>query len=153
MNKRIDDEYWMNFARQAGKAGTCRVEVGCALVQQRRIIGLGRVGSVRGDDHCCDVGGCWLKPVQHRGSSDTGLSCVRTVHAEVNAVLNATKIGELDMIFAYSTHAPCFDCLKVLLQFGVGEIVYDKPYKDEWRDEWLRTTPVAVRLRRLGQSA
>ena len=80
MNAKINDAFWMTFAKQVGSVGTCRVEVGAILVQNRMVIGMGRVGSVHGDVHCCDVG-CWLEPMAHRGSSETGLSCVRTVHA------------------------------------------------------------------------
>ena len=151
MNAKIDDRYWMGFAKQAGSAGTCRVEVGAILVQRGLIVGVGRVGSVRGDDHCCDVG-CWLEPVAHRGSSETGLSCVRTVHAEVNAVLNARKADD-SPIACYCTHQPCFECLKVLLQFGVNRIVFEKPYKDTWRDKWLVGTKCVLGMVQLTEEA
>jgi dCMP deaminase len=149
MNPNIDDRYWMAFARQAGEAGTCRVMVGAILVQRNFVIGMGRVGSVHGDEHCRDVG-CWLEPVAHRGSSETGLSCVRTVHAEVNAVINSRRV-DWSAIACYCTHCPCFECLKVLVQFGVKRVVFERPYKDTFRDKWLGKVSAIVEMVQLEQ--
>ena len=38
---------------------------------------------------------------------------------------------------AYATHAPCLNCLKALLQVGVRDVWFKKPYRDAWRDELL----------------
>ena len=139
MNPHITNNYWMNIAKEVANASTCRVKVGCVLVLNKQIVGMGFVESVHGDYHCIDVG-CNLVSSPHRGSSDTGESCIRTIHAEVNAVLKCTArgTGTFGWIECYSTHYPCLDCLKALLQIGVRNIFYLKQYKDEWREQFLK---------------
>lgn len=139
MNKKINDNYWMNITRQVAKASTCRVEVGCVLVHKNIIVGIGYVGSISGDSHCCDTSCIMVDNYGLKGSSDSGKSCVRTIHAETNAILKCNIRGSKDngWIVCYSTYSPCLDCTKLLLQIGVRTFVYDKEYKDINRDTYL----------------
>lgn len=150
MNHRITDEYWMRMAVEVSKASTCRADVGCVLVHKNVIVGIGYVGSVHGDTHCLpDPKAAILAFRQHdahilmktdrQGSTKKGDTCIRTIHAEMNAVLKCTVRGSEDAgwIDCYSTYQPCLDCTKVLLQIGVRKIYYVKAYKDVWRDAYL----------------
>lgn len=138
MNKALTNEFWMKMAEQIAEASTCRAKVGCVLIHHNMIVGHGYVGSVHGDDHCCDDDHV-LVDAPHRGSTTTNTTCIRTVHAEVNAALKCTvRGGWTNWIQCYSTYQPCLDCVKILLQIGVRKMYYRKPYKDEWRSKYLR---------------
>lgn len=139
MNERITPKFWMRIAQQIAEASTCRAKVGCILVHKKSIVGHGYVGSVHGDVHCNDEAGHLLVDAPHRGSTTTGTTCIRTIHAEVNAVLKCTVRGsrETKWIECYSTYQPCLDCTKILLQIGVRKIYYWKRYKDDWRDQYV----------------
>lgn len=84
MKKRIDwDQYFMVQAALLASRSTCtRLSVGAVLVRDKRIIGSGYNGAVAGDEHCIDVG-CYLRDGH----------CVRTIHAEMNALLQCAKFG------------------------------------------------------------
>lgn len=98
---------------------TCeRLSVGAVIVRDKRIIAGGYNGSVAGDDHCIDVG-CYLEDGH----------CVRTIHAEMNAILQCAKFGEsTDDAEIYVTDFPCLQCTKMLLQAGITKINYLRNY-------------------------
>lgn len=143
MNSKICQKYWMQIAIDVAKASTCRADVGCVLVHKKTLVGMGYVGSVHGDRHCLVVhqqaDHHILMKTDRQGSTKKGNTCIRTIHAEMNAVLKCTVRGSKEggWIDAYSTYQPCLDCTKVLLQIGVRTIYYMKPYKDTWREEFL----------------
>lgn len=138
MNDKITPRYWMQMAVDIAKASTCRADVGCILVHKNSIVGHGYVGSIHGDDHCNETTHILVK-TDRKGSTNAGDTCIRTIHAEMNAVLKCKVRGNKNdgWIECYSTYQPCLECTKVLLQIGVRFIYYMKPYKDEWRDEYL----------------
>lgn len=118
--KRLDfiswDTYFMGVAILSSKRSKDpSTQVGACLVNQnKKIIGIGYNGFPRGieDDEF---------PWQKDGSFlETKYAYV--VHAEVNAVLNATE--SLNGASCYVTLFPCNDCAKVLIQSGVKEVVY-----------------------------
>ncbi len=148
MNEKITPAYWMAIASQLATAATCRANVGCILVYQNQIVGHGYVGSVHGDVHCVNhVSDPDLNHMSHilmktdqRGSARTGDTCIRTVHAEVNAALKCTMRGSYEhgWIDCYSTYQPCLDCTKVLLQIGVRKMYYRHGYQDDWREAFVK---------------
>lgn len=147
MNHRITPEYWIRTAVELAKASTCRADVGCVLVHKNIIAGVGYVGSVHGDLHCIpdpegmNIDDCHvLMKTDRQGSTKKGDTCIRTIHAEMNAVLKCSIRGseENGWIECYSTYQPCLDCTKVLLQIGVRKIYYLRAYKDSWRDVYLQ---------------
>lgn len=137
------EDYWMDLVDQVAKASTCRVNVGCILMKDFQIVGTGYVGSTSGDEHCQDVG-CLMVETDIHGSSDTHQSCIRTTHAELNAVLKCQERGRL---FAFCTYQPCLRCLQAMLQIGVRVIVYHKPYRDIWRDRFMSATQIDFDMR------
>jgi dCMP deaminase len=59
-------------------------------------------------------------------------NCMRTIHAEINAIAQAAKNGTaIQGADIYITASPCLNCLKVLINVGIKTIYYDKPYKME----------------------
>ena len=112
----------MNLAVQAAARSTCpRKTVGAVIVRDRGILATGYNGSLRGLPHCTEVG-CLLEN-DH---------CVRTVHAEANAILQAAKHGaRIEGADIYVTASPCWNCFKLIANAGIGRILYGEFYRDQ----------------------
>lgn len=100
---------------------TCtRLMVGATIVRDNRIIAGGYNGSVAGSVHCIDEG-CYLIDGH----------CVRTVHAEANALLQCAKFGvPTEHADLYVTHFPCLQCSKQLIQSGIQTVYYANDYRN-----------------------
>lgn len=123
MQERISwDEYFMLQAVALASRSTCqRLSVGAVLVRDKRLIASGYNGSVGGDDHCLDVGDLIVDG-----------HCIRTIHAEQNALLQCAKYGvPVDGAEVYVTDFPCANCTKMLLQAGIKKINYLRNYNND----------------------
>lgn len=126
------DEYFLDITEQVAARSTCpRLHVGCVIVKEKHILSTGYNGSIHGHDHCEDVG-CLI--------DDTG-RCIRTCHAELNAVLHANR-DDLKGATAYVTHEPCENCSKTLAQSGIQRIVYRDAYPNKWNAYFLKDIEV-----------
>jgi dCMP deaminase len=116
------DRYFMNLAVEAATRSTCpRKAVGAVIVRDRAILATGYNGSLRGLEHCTDIG-CLMEN-EH---------CVRTVHAEANAILQAARHGVgIDGADIYVTASPCWNCFKLIANSGIRRILYGEFYRDE----------------------
>lgn len=112
----------MAIARQVATRSTCdRKHVGAVIVRDRMILTTGYNGSIRGLPHCDDVG--HLMEEGH---------CVRTTHAEANALVQAARNGvSVDGAGIYVTASPCFGCFKLIANAGLIRIVFGEFYRDE----------------------
>lgn len=137
MTQRIGwDQYFMLQAALLSSRSTCkRLSVGAVLVRDRRIIGSGYNGAVSGDEHCIDSE-CYLRDGH----------CVRTIHAEINALLQCAKFGtSTDGAVVYVTDFPCLQCTKSLLQAGIKQINYLRNYhNDEYAMELIKLKNVKL---------
>jgi len=115
------DVYFMNIARQVGTRSTCdRKHVGAVIVRDRTILSTGYNGSIRGSVHCDDAG-----HLMENGH------CVRTVHAEANAIAQAARNGvRIEDSEIYITASPCWSCFRLLANSGVRRIHYGEFYRD-----------------------
>ena len=113
------DRLFIDVALRFAEQGTCnRAKVGAVIVQDRRIVSCGYVGSPPGQPHCLDVG------------CDPEDGCLRTIHAEMNAILWAARMGvPLDGAEMYATHSPCLTCAQGIVQAGIGKFVYVTDYR------------------------
>ena len=113
-------DYFMANAELISKRSTCnRAYVGAVLVKNNRIIATGYNGGVADTDNCDDVG----------HEMEDG-HCIRTVHAEMNALIQCAKEGiSANNTEIYVTHFPCINCTKALLQAGVKKITYNTAYR------------------------
>ena len=121
------DEYLLSVAETAAQRATCdRKHVGCVLARDGRILSTGYNGSLRHAPHCDDppeAGGGHMMEAGH---------CVRTVHAEANAVAHAARNGvATEGATAYASASPCWQCFKLLVNAGIRRIVYREFYRDE----------------------
>ncbi|MGI1826442.1 ComE operon protein 2 [Ligilactobacillus salivarius] len=136
-DKRIPwNQYFMLQAILLSLRSTCeRLSVGAILVRDKRVIAGGYNGAVSGDDHCIDVG-CYVVDGH----------CLRTIHAEMNAVLQCSKFGiPTDGAEIYVTDFPCLQCTKSLLQAGIKKIYYMRNYhNDDYAIRLLKRKKVAV---------
>ncbi|MCB9667650.1 MAG: dCMP deaminase family protein [Myxococcales bacterium] len=116
------DQYFMNIAKEVATRSTCnRKHVGAVIVRDRIILSTGYNGSVRGLEHCDDAG--HLMEDGH---------CVRTLHAEANAIIQAAKHGvSIDTSMVYVTASPCWPCFKSLANAGINRIVFGEFYRDQ----------------------
>lgn len=116
------DDYFMGIAQQVSSRSTCdRKHVGAVIVRDRMILATGYNGSLRGLEHCDDVG--HLMEDGH---------CVRTVHAEANALVQAARNGmRTEGAGIYVTASPCFSCFKLIANSGIVRIVFGEFYRDE----------------------
>ena len=122
-NKRPSwDHYFMSLAHTVATRATCdRKHVGALLVRDRVILSTGYNGSVRGMKHCEEVG--HLMEDGH---------CIRTIHAEQNAIAQAAMHGtRIEGADLYVTASPCWICFKLVANVGVKRIVYGEFYRDE----------------------
>lgn len=114
------DDYFMTIAETVAEQSTCdRALVGCVLVKDKRMLTTGFNGSPKKQPHCSDVGHLMVDG-----------HCVRTIHAEMNAIIQAALHGvSTDGATCYVTHFPCIICSKLLVNAGIARIVYHYPYR------------------------
>lgn len=115
------DEYFMGIAAQVATRATCdRKHVGAVVVKDKVILSTGYNGSMRGMPHCDEVG----------HEIEDG-HCVRTVHAEMNAIVQAAKNGvAIDGATLYTTASPCWICFKLLVNAGIKAVVFGEFYRE-----------------------
>jgi len=117
------DEYFLNLMRNVGTRGTCdRGMSGCIIVKDKRILSTGYVGSPSGIAHCDEIGHQMKKTV-HEDETES-LHCVRTAHAEMNAICNAARHGvAIEGATIYSKMEPCYTCAKAIINAGIKRVV------------------------------
>jgi dCMP deaminase len=116
------DQYFMNIGREVATRSTCeRKHVGAVVVRDKTILSTGYNGSIRGMPHCDEVG--HLMEDGH---------CVRTIHAEANAIIQAATHGtRIEGAYIYVTASPCWNCFKMIANAGITRIVFGEFYRDE----------------------
>ncbi len=124
------DEYFMEVCRAIAKRATCdRGRSGCVIAKDHQLLVTGYVGSPRGLPHCDEVGHLF-KTVQHEDGTQTK-HCVRTVHAEQNAICQAAKRGiSIDGATLYCKMTPCRTCAMLIISCGIVRVVAEKRYHD-----------------------
>ncbi|OHD22125.1 MAG: deaminase [Spirochaetes bacterium GWB1_59_5] len=127
MSRATWDEYFLNIAVQVATRATCdRKHVGAVIARNKTILSTGYNGSVRGLPHC-DEAGHLMKEMGGRES------CVRTIHAEMNAVAQAARNGVcLDGGTLYTTASPCWDCAKLIANTGIIRVVVGEAYPSRY---------------------
>ena len=129
------DEYFLEIAFTVAERSTCdRAHVGAVLVRDRRILATGYNGSPAGLPHCDEVGHLMIDG-----------HCVRTLHAEQNAIIQAALHGvSSEGATAYVTHQPCLTCAKMLINAGIKRVVYAGNYLDNNSRLFLAEANVAL---------
>lgn len=129
------DEYFMSIALQVAKRSTCdRAHVGAVIVRDRRILTTGYNGSPSGLPHCDDAGHLLVDG-----------HCVRTLHAEQNAIIQAAYLDvSVHDSTIYVTHQPCLVCAKMIINAGIRRVVYAGTYPDGLARQFLAEAGVGL---------
>lgn len=129
------DEYFMQIARDVSTRSTCeRRHVGAVIVRDRRILSTGYNGSPPGQPHCTEVG-CLLEDGK----------CIRTLHAEQNALIQAALHGvSTARATVYCTCRPCHVCTRMLVGAGLERLVFSGPMPEGWALDVLRAAHVEL---------
>ena len=123
MSERVSwEEYFMNIAREVATRSTCdRKHVGAVITRGKTILATGYNGSIRGLAHCDDA-----------GHEMENTHCVRTIHAEANAIVQSARHGvRLEDSEIYVTASPCYDCFKMIANAGINKIYFGEFYRDD----------------------
>jgi len=122
-NKRVSWEtYFMNIAVEVATRSTCdRKHVGAVIVKDKTILSTGYNGSIKGLPHCDDA-----------GHEMVDGHCIRTTHAEANAIVQSAKNGvKINHAEIYITASPCYNCFKLIANAGIKSIYFLEFYRDE----------------------
>jgi dCMP deaminase len=116
------EKYFMNIAKEVATRSTCdRKHIGAVIARDKTILSTGYNGSIRGLPHCDEA-----------GHEMVDGHCVRTTHAEANAIAQAAKNGvRVDEAEIFITASPCYTCFKLIANSGIKTIYYDEFYRDE----------------------
>ena len=131
------DSYFMKIAYAVSERSTCdRAFVGCVLVRDKRILTTGFNGSPAGQPHCDEVGHLLVDG-----------HCVRTIHAETNAIIQAALHGVSTRgCTCYVTHFPCIQCSKALINAGITRLIYHIDYRmDENAMMFLKSAKIEIK--------
>jgi dCMP deaminase len=123
------DDYFLELANAASSRATCdRGKSGCVIVRDKQVLATGYVGSPAGLSHCDDVGHLMKKVIQANGEITE--HCVRTVHAEQNAICQAAKRGvSIEGATFYQRMTPCRTCAMLLINCGIKKVVCERKYQ------------------------
>lgn len=128
MDKRENwNEYFMRIAEVVASRATCdRKHVGAVIVVNNTVVSTGYNGSPRGMPHCDDVG----HEMKDLGGRQ---SCVRTIHAELNAIIQAARTGsKIEGGTLFTTASPCYDCMKAIINAGLNSVVCKEFYASRY---------------------
>ncbi len=116
------DKYFLDIAEVVSRRATCdRAHIGAVLVKDKYIISTGYNGAPHGLGHCDEVG--------HMMENN---HCVRTTHAEQNAIIQAAVHGTpTSGSTLYTTHSPCKICTKIILNAHIKRVVARNLYRDD----------------------
>lgn len=122
------DEYFLEMADAVSKRATCdRGKSGCVIVRDKQLLVSGYVGSPTGFLHCDEVGH-QMKKLTHENGTVTN-HCMRTIHAEQNAICQAAKLGiSISGTTLYTRMTPCRTCAMLIINCGVKRVVCERKY-------------------------
>lgn len=112
------DEMLMDMAITVAGRGTCnRLRVGAVIARDGRVISSGYNGNIVGMNHC--------------GHDEfSNVPCTSAVHAEANSILFAARYGvATEGADLFTTHEPCLDCAKLIINSGISRVIYYHEYR------------------------
>jgi len=124
------DEYFMNITDAVGLRATCdRGRSGAIIVKDNKILATGYAGSPPGLPHCDEVGHRLITVIENGITSE---HCIRTIHSEVNAMLQAAEFGiKIKGGTLYCKMLPCYNCGMDIIRVGIIRVVAKRHYQKE----------------------
>ncbi len=122
------DRYFLDLCEAVAKRATCdRGRSGCVIVKDKRIMTTGYVGAPAGLPHCDEAGHDMRKVLDNNGNVTQ--HCVRTLHAEQNAIIQAARFGiPLEGATLFCKMTPCRTCAMIIINAGIKKVVCEKRY-------------------------
>ena len=132
MERRDKTNYYLDLAETVAQRGTClRRRYGAIIVKNDEVISTGYAGAPRGRKNCCDMGYCIRQQLNvPRGER---YELCRSVHAEANAIISASRDKMLDATLyltgiendgSYVANScSCGMCKKMIINAGIREVV------------------------------
>jgi dCMP deaminase len=132
MNRIDQYDMMMGIAELIALRGTCdRLQVGAIIVKRGRILSTGYNGNAQGKAHC-----------RH---TERDYKCDTAVHAEANAILWSARTGQAtDGTVLFTTHQPCLECAKLIVNAGIVQVCYLHDYRIADGLDFLRNSNVEV---------
>jgi dCMP deaminase len=155
-SRRARDSVLMDCAYAFQVRSTCIRKVGAVIALDGRILSTGYNGTPAGMPHCdhtCNDNGCYslthphsTETITHGPACPAVAPCLRTVHAETNAIIYAARHGvRISGGTLYTTVSPCFPCALVIVNAGLVRVVYDTAYRDSAGIELLHEAGIELR--------
>jgi dCMP deaminase len=121
-------EYFLRIMDTVATRANCdRGRAAALIVKGKRIIATGYVGAPAGLATCDEVGHLIKVAYDERGGQHK--HCVRTTHAEMNAIAQAARYGTpIEGATIYTSMTPCLDCTKLLVNAGIARVVCRRRY-------------------------
>ncbi|MFH0987238.1 MAG: cytidine/deoxycytidylate deaminase family protein [Candidatus Micrarchaeota archaeon] len=138
------DEYFLNIAKEIARRATCESgKIGAVIVKNKKIISTGYNGAPRGLPHCHDVG-CLMMETTY-GDGVQKKRCLRTIHSELNAIIQAAMHGvSTDGATLYGLYKPCSQCMKAIINAGIKRVVCLNNYEDVYTDELAKVAGIEL---------
>lgn len=123
------NEYFIDVMHAISKRATCdRGRSGCVIQRDNHLLATGYVGAPSGLPSCDEVGHFIQKTIDTEGNIEE--HCIRTVHAEQNAICAAAKLGiAIEGATLYCTMTPCRACAMMIINAGIKKVIIEKHYK------------------------
>ena len=139
MKEKFKQAYMQTAQTFAELSHARRLQVGCIIVKDDRIISIGYNGMPAGWDNNCE------DEFLHEDGSVTNKTKSEVLHAETNAIAKlarSSEIGEGASLFV--THSPCLECAKLIYQAGIKEVYYENHYRDTTGVNFLLKSGVVI---------
>jgi dCMP deaminase len=129
MNRPSWDEYFISILDAVAQRATCdRGKSACIITRDNRILSTGYVGSPAGFPSCSEVGHL-LREVKYEDGS-VKQHCVRTIHAEQNAIVYSARYGvSIEGANLYCTMVPCYSCAMLIIASGIKKVIAKNEYQ------------------------
>ncbi len=138
----------------AARSTCSRLQVGCVIHREGRILVQGYNGAPAGLEHCDHTCTCprpeypYINEHQeevHRMGCPAPMPCTRSVHAEQNAISFAARWGVgLEGAELYCTNQPCLACAQTIINAGISRVLYAEPYRLRAGHELLEEAGIGV---------
>lgn len=131
------DEYFMRVAEVIAARATCsRGRNACVITTiDNHILTTGYAGAPSGFPHCDDAGHMIIEVIEN---GETSEHCIRTLHAEQNAILQAAKEGiPLKGATIYTLMFPCYNCAMSIARVDIKRVVARNDYQKAQKSKEL----------------
>ncbi len=140
MKKKLIDAHMQAAEVYSKLSSAKRLQVGCVIVKDNTIIGIGYNGMPSGWDNNCEE-----LIEQHEDGGQILKTRPEVLHAETNAVAKvARSTNSTENADMFVTHAPCIECAKLIHQSGIQNVFYKYTYRNEDGLNFLQKCSIGI---------